>query len=176
MTDKLKINNSTLRIYKGDITDFDIESFVFYARGDLLLGSGYGTAISVRGGPSIQEELNKIGRLEPTQAVMTAAGDMKSKYIIHAHGPKFQEADLPAKLEKTIINALRLADEKGIKAVAFPPMGAGFYGVPLDQSASLTLSTIKSYLSGKTGIQDVVICLMDSREYTPFAKKLSEMI
>lgn len=175
VTDSIKINKSTLRLLKGDITDQEIESFVYYAREDLALGSGFGTAISVRGGPTIQEELNEIGRVNPSDAVVSSAGEMKAKFIIHANGPKFQEDDLPRKMEQTIINSLRRAEEKGIKAIAFPPMGAGFYGVPLEQSADLTLGTIKKYLSGDTKIEDVVICLLDNREFIPFEKKLSSL-
>jgi O-acetyl-ADP-ribose deacetylase (regulator of RNase III) len=175
MADSLKINNSTLSLLKADITDLDIESFVFYASDNLALGSGFGTAISVRGGPSIQKELNEIGNIEPYDAVITDAGEMKASFIIHANGPKFQEENTPDKLKKTIINALKKAEEKSIKAIAFPAMGTGFYGVPLDQSADITLKSIQEYLSGDTKIEDVKVCLLDNREFIPFEKKLSAL-
>ena len=175
MADELKVRNSSLRLTKGDITTLAIESFVYYARPDLALGSGFGTAISQRGGPSVQEELNGKGPLMTTEVVITAAGEMKACHIIHAVGPRFQEEDLEDKLKITIQNCLKKADEKGIKAVAFPAMGAGFYGVPLDTSARVTLGVIKDYLSGSTGITEVVVCLLDSREYQPFQKQLSAM-
>jgi len=173
MVDSIKVKNCNLRLQKGDITDLDIESFVYYAREDLALGSGFGTAISVRGGPTIQKELNKIGKIKITEAVVSAAGEMKAKYIIHANGPKFQEEDLPEKLKQTILNSLKKAEEKGIKAIAFPPMGAGFYGVPLDQSAEITLNTIKEYLSNETNLDEVVVCLLDNRDHIQFEKKIS---
>lgn len=175
MTDSLKIKNCNLRLLKGDITDLDIESFVYYARENLALGSGFGTAISIRGGPTIQKELNQIGPIKTTEAVVSSAGEMKTKYIIHANGPKFQEENLAEKLKTTILNSLKKAEEKGIKAIAFPPMGAGFYGVPLEQSAEITLSTIKEYLSGETKLNDVVVCLLDSRDYLQFEKIFSSM-
>ncbi|MCP4703656.1 MAG: O-acetyl-ADP-ribose deacetylase [candidate division Zixibacteria bacterium] len=175
MADSIKVKNCNLRLLKGDITDFDIESFVYYATEDLALGSGFGTAIAVRGGPTIQKELNEIGKIKMTEVVISAAGEMKAKYIVHANGPKFQEEDLPEKLKTTIINSLKRAEEKGIKAIAFPPMGAGFYGVPLDQSAEITLTTIKEYLSGEAKLDDVVVCLNDRREYIEFEKKFSSL-
>jgi len=175
MADSIKVKNCNLRLLKGDITDLDIESFVYYAREDLALGSGFGTAISVRGGPTIQKELNEIGNIKITEAVVSSAGEMKAKYIIHANGPKFQEENLSEKLKTTIINSFKKAEEKGIKAIAFPPMGAGFYGVPLEQSAEITLNTINEYLSGDTKLDDVVVCLLDNRDYIPFEKKLSSM-
>jgi len=175
MADSIKVKNCNLRLLKGDITDLDIESFVYYATEDLALGSGFGTAISVRGGPTIQKELNEIGKIKMSEAVVSAAGEMKAKYIIHANGPKFQEENLPEKLKQTILNSLKKAEEKGIKAIAFPPMGAGFYGVPLDQSAEITLGTIKEYLSGDTKLEDAVVCLLDNRDYLPFEKKFSSL-
>ncbi len=175
MVDCIRIKNSTLKLIKGDITDLEIEAFVYYARENLALGSGYGTAIAVRGGPTIQKELEKIGKIELTRAVVSTAGEMKAKYIIHANGPKFQEEDISGKLERTIINSLKAAEEKGIKAIAFPAMGAGFYGVPLEQSSEITLNTIKQYLSNGSNLENVVICLLDNREYVPFEKQLSTM-
>lgn len=175
MSDQAQIKNTTLRLHRGDITDFEIEAIVYYARNDLELGSGFGTAISVRGGPTIQEELRERGTLETMQAVVSAAGNMKTQHIVHAVGPKFQEEDTERKLKATIQNALQAAEEKGITAIAFPPMGAGFYGVPLETSADITMNTIVEYLEGETGIQEVVICLLDSREYKPFQERISRL-
>lgn len=173
MSDEMKVNGCTLRLMKGDITDLEIESFVYYARNDLTLGSGYGNAISMRGGPSIQNELNELGPIETTKAIVSSAGGMKTSHIIHAAGPKFQEEGLVMKLRETIRNVLKLADEMGFRQIAFPAMGAGFYGVSLKQSAEITLRTINEYLCGETKIRDVLICLLDSREYSPYQKELA---
>jgi O-acetyl-ADP-ribose deacetylase (regulator of RNase III) len=173
MPDEMQIKGSTIRLVKGDITDLEVESFIYYARSDLSLGSGYGNAISMRGGPSIQEELNKLAPIDTTGAVISEAGNMKAKYIIHAVGPKFQEPDIEKKLRETVMNSLKLADQKGIKQLAFPPMGAGFYGVPLAVSADITISAISDYLSNGSNLKDVIICLLDTREYTPFQKRLN---
>ena len=175
MPDELKVNKSTLRLMKTDITDLEIDSFVYYAQHDLALGSGFGTSISIRGGPSIQEELKKFGSVNTTDVVVTAAGEMKAKQIIHAVGPRFQEEELESKLKATVLNVLKTAEDKGIKAIAFPAMGAGFYGVPLDLSARVTLGTIKEYLSGDTKVEDVVVCLNTSREYKAFQNQFSTL-
>jgi O-acetyl-ADP-ribose deacetylase (regulator of RNase III) len=90
----------------------------------LKLGAGFGGAIAVRGGPQIQKDLDKLAPVGPYQAVISNAGELKAKYIIHANGPKFQEEDMEGKIKTTIINSLKLADEKGIKKIAFPPMGS----------------------------------------------------
>jgi len=175
MADEWKINGRTVRLIKGDITDLEIQSFIYYAQHDLKLGSGFGTAISVRGGPSVQQELNKLGPLDTTEAVVSKAGAMKADYIIHAVGPRFQEEDIEGKLRNTVVSALKCAEEKGIETIAFPPMGTGFYGIPLNVSAKVTLNTLKEYLSGETKIKDVVICLQDNREYKPFQAQLAAL-
>jgi O-acetyl-ADP-ribose deacetylase (regulator of RNase III) len=174
MPDELKIKQSVIRLVSGDITDLEIESFVYYARPDLLLGSGFGGAISVRGGPKIQEELKKFGTIGTGQAVVTTGGTLKAKYIIHAVGPRFQEEDTEAKLRTTIQNVLRLAEGKKVRSLALPAMGAGFYGVPLDLCAEVTLGTVKEYLQNGSLLQEVVICLRDSREYKPFQERLKK--
>lgn len=169
------IKNSTLSVMKADITDTEIDAFVFYARNDLKLGSGFGNAIALRGGPAIRKELENLGPLKVTEVVVTTAGNMKAKHIIHADGPKFQEANLNDKLKTTIINVLKAAESNGIERIAFPPMGSGFYGVPLDASAAMTIDTIAEYLKGGSEIKEVVICGNDNREYRALEAKLKSL-
>ena len=173
MSDSIKINQSTIRLIKGDLTALDVEAFVFYARSDLALGAGFGNAISMRGGPSIKEELEKLGSIESGEAVATAAGELKAGYIIHAAGPAFQEENTESKLQITMENALKCADEKGIKQLAFPPMGAGFFAIPLPVCAKVMIEAIRKYLSGETGLNEVIICAADNREYKPFDAELA---
>jgi O-acetyl-ADP-ribose deacetylase (regulator of RNase III) len=175
MTEERLIANGKIRLEKGDITDQEIDAFVYYATNDLKLGSGFGTAISSRGGPTIQKELDEIGPVETCTAVISNAGTMKAQKIIHAVGPKFQEQDMEGKLRKTMENSLLQAEENGIKKVGFPPMGAGFYGMPLDGCARIMISTIQQHLSGECGLEEVVIFLADTREYTPFQSALNEL-
>jgi O-acetyl-ADP-ribose deacetylase (regulator of RNase III) len=164
----VQINRSIVRLVKGDITDLEVDAFVFYAQPDLALGSGFGTAISVRGGPTIQQELQKLGPVATGEAVVSEAGKLKASFIVHAVGPRFQEDDTEVKLRTTVRNSLKRAEEKGIKRIAFPAMGAGYYGIAPDLCARVMLEAIKSHLQGETGIQEVVICVLDTRQYAAF--------
>ncbi len=163
-----KIKGATIKLEKGDVTDIEIEAFVFYAKDDLELGSGFGTAIASRGGPSVKAELEEIGSVAPHNVVISKAGGMKADFIIHANGPKFRETDIEEKLEKTMINCLKAAEEKGIKRIAFPGMGTGFYGIPKPISAKVMRKTIEGYLANSTAIEEVILCLMENREFTIF--------
>lgn len=170
-----KINQCTLQLQIGDVTDMEVEAFVYYAQSDLKLGAGFGNAISMRGGPSIQQALDEIGHLETGEAVVTEAGNMKAQYIIHAVGPKFTEQETETKLKMTIVNALKEAEKKGIKQVAFPPMGTGFYCIPLPVCANIMIDTIKDYLTNNAGINEIIISPLDNRENAPFQAKLEEL-
>jgi O-acetyl-ADP-ribose deacetylase (regulator of RNase III) len=176
MLEKKNIKNSTLSVMKEDVTATEIDAFVFYARNDLKLGSGFGNAIALRGGPSIRKELENLGPLNVTEVVVTTAGTMKAKHIIHACGPKFQEENTNEKLRTTIINVLKAAESNGFESIAFPPMGAGFYGVPLDTSAQITIGTIADYLDSGSDIKEVVICANDTREYKALEPYMKELI
>lgn len=172
---KKKVHKSLIRVVKDDISAMDVDAFVFYADNDLKLGSGYGGAIAVRGGPAIQEELNELGEQKTTAVVVTGGGKLKAKHILHAVGPKFQEADTEQKLHKTVRNTLKRAEKLGIARLALPPMGAGFYGIPLDAAARITFAAIKDHLESKTKLEEVIICVRDKREYKPFEAGLSAL-
>jgi O-acetyl-ADP-ribose deacetylase (regulator of RNase III) len=168
MAECASIENCTLRLIQQDITDFEVEAIVFYARPDLSLGAGFGSAITRRGGPSVKAELDKIGSINPTEAAVTSGGNMKARYIVHAAGPVFQEERIEEKLRTTILNVLRCAEEKGIRQIAFPPMGAGFYGIPLSSSREIMIRSIREHLAKGGAMREIVICANDPREYRAF--------
>ncbi len=176
MADELKVKQSVIRLIKGDIIDLQIEAFVYYARPDLLLGSGFGGAIAARGGPKIQEELKKLGTAQTTDAVVTSGGNLEARYIIHAIGPRFQEENLEEKLRSTMLNALRRAEENGVQSLAFPAMGVGFYGIPPEVCARETLGAVKKYLENPTELREIIFCLKDSRELKPFQDQIKKLL
>jgi O-acetyl-ADP-ribose deacetylase (regulator of RNase III) len=168
----IKVNQSVIRLIRDDITDLDIDAFVFYAQPDLVLGSGFGGAIGVRGGPSIQKELDELDPLATGEAVISGAGKLKADYIIHAVGPRFQEEDTEAKLRTTMINCLRRAEEARLERIAFPAMGAGYYGIAPDLCARVMLGVIRAHLEGDTRLKEVVICVLDTPQYNAFKIQL----
>jgi O-acetyl-ADP-ribose deacetylase (regulator of RNase III) len=168
-----KVSNKRIVVRKDDISRMDIDAFVHYADQSLALGTGDGNAINLRGGPKIQEELTRLGKQEVCAAVVSAAGNLKAKHIIHAVGPKFQEKDTEEKLRRTTENALKAAEELGVKRVAFPAMGCGFFGVPLDLSAKVVLGAIEKHLANGSKLEEVVVAVRDKREFLPFANRLS---
>lgn len=170
-----RINRTVVRLTKDDITDIEVDAFVFYAQADLALGSGFGTAISVRGGPTVQKELQELAPVATGEAVVSAAGNLKARHIIHAVGPKFQEEDTEGKLRTAVRGALKRADEKQLQQIAFPAMGAGYYGIPNDLCARVMLEAINDYLQGQTGIEELIICVLDTPQYDAFKAQLAAL-
>jgi O-acetyl-ADP-ribose deacetylase (regulator of RNase III) len=175
LAEGLQIRQIVVRLTRSDITDLDIDAFVFYAQPDLALGSGFGGAIAVRGGPSVQKELEELGPVANGEAVISGAGKLKADFIIHAVGPRFQEEDTEAKLRTTMINSLKRAEEARVERIAFPAMGAGYYGIAPDLCARVMLEVIKSHLEGETGIKEVVICVLDTPQYDAFKTELEKI-
>ena len=170
-----KVNQTVIRLRQGELCALEVDAFVFYARENLVLGSGYGTAIQMRGGLAVKKELEKIGSVKMGEAVITGGGGLPAKHIIHACGPKFQEADVEAKLRRCLQSALQTANDNQIKTLAFPPMGTGFYGVPLELSAKVMFETIKTHCEGQTSLEEVIICVNDFRDYVPFKDKMQDI-
>ena len=176
MADELKVNDKKISLTVGFITDTpNVDGIVFYARPDLTLGSGFGSAIATQGGPKVQEELKKIGSAQVTEVVVTGGGNLQAKYILHAVGPRFQEEKLEEKLQTTILNSLKKADDQKLRRIVFPAMGAGFYGVPLEVCARLSLETVREFLPKAGSLQEVMFCLRDLRELKPFQEQLRKM-
>lgn len=164
-----RVGDRVIRLIRGDITDLEVDAFVYDLTEDCKLGSGYGSAIATRGGKAVQDQLNEVGTLPTGEAVVTGAGNLKAKFIIHVNGPKFLEPDTRGKLTRAVQSALKKAEEQGIKAVAFPPIGTGLYQVPLDLCASVLLETVSTHLSHASSLEEVLFVAFDSREYKPFA-------
>jgi O-acetyl-ADP-ribose deacetylase (regulator of RNase III) len=168
------IGDKVIRIVRDDITDMEVDAFVFDITEDLKLGSGHGSAIQQRGGVKIQEALDAIGGCPVGEAVITTGGLLKAKQIIHANGPKFCEPDEEGKLRRATQAALRLADDNGIETLAFPPMGTGIYQVPVDLCARVMVDAVAEHLAGSTSLREVLFVIPDSRERGAFEARIQE--
>jgi len=178
---KVDIANSVLELIDGDITGMDTDAIVNAANARLILGGGVAGAIKRKGGPSIQQECDKIGGTFAGGAVITGAGDLKAKYVIHAVGPqwfdsahhKMGEGDEDAKLKNATLNSLKLADKHNLQSIAFPAVSAGIFGFPIERCAEIMLRTTIDYLRAKTGLKRVIFCLFGRESYDVFEKQLN---
>ncbi len=169
-----KVGDKVIRLVEGDITDMEADAFVFDIEEDCKLGSGYGTAIAGRAGKVVQDELDAIGRCPKGEAVVTSAGRLKVKTIIHANGPKYHEPETERKLAAATRASLQRAVENGVKTLLLPPMGTGMYQVPLDLCARVMIGVVAEHLAGETTLEEVIFVALDTREREPFAAELQK--
>ncbi|WP_394420647.1 O-acetyl-ADP-ribose deacetylase [Tenacibaculum mesophilum] len=165
----------TIKIIKGDITKVRVDVIVNAANSSLLGGSGVDGAIHRAGGSSILEECqqirNKQGKCKTGEAVITTAGNLPAKKVIHTVGPVYQEGKNNEKelLANCYKNSLLLAKENNLHSIAFPCISTGIYRFPKQVAAEVALSTIKS-----TPILDEVIFVcFDNESYTIYKNLLS---
>ncbi len=175
------INQAELAIIQGDITLQTTDAIVNAANSSLMGGGGVDGAIHRAGGPAILEECKKIvaghGPLPTGQAVITSAGNMPSRYVIHTvgpiwHGGRSGEAELLASAYR---KSLELAAAENLTSVSFPSISTGVYSYPVDQAARIALSEVVSFLGKTTSVKEVVFVLFDSRTFEAYATALDEI-
>ncbi len=168
----IQLEGTQLELIEGDITDLVVEAIVNAANEDLQLGEGVAGAIREKGGPSIQEECDRIGHTAVGTAVITNGGDLAAKHVLHAVGPRFGEGDEDRKLASAVRSALALSDRHGLRSIAFPAISTGVFGFPMDRCARIMLTEIYRYLQGGTKIERVVISLVDDASFEIFKREL----
>lgn len=168
----IQLEGTQLELVEGDITDLDVEAIVNSANEELKLGAGVAGAIREKGGPSIQKECDSIGHTPVGTAVITNAGDLAARHVIHAVGPQFGEGDEDRKLASAVRSSLALADRHGLRSIAFPAISTGIYEFPMGRCARIMLTEVYRYLQGGTKLERVVIALMGDDAFETFKREL----
>ena len=171
----LKINNSTIELVEGNITELSADAIVNPANAQLILGGGVAGSIKRKGGVSIQRECDKIGSISVGQAVITTAGDLQAKYVIHAVGPMMGEGNEDEKLKKATLNSLKLSGEYKLQSIAFPAISTGIFGYPVDRCAKIMLKTTVAYLNSIDSGLKVIFCLFNYSAFDVFDREIGEM-
>jgi O-acetyl-ADP-ribose deacetylase (regulator of RNase III) len=161
-----------LELIEGDITEMDTDAIVNAANARLILGGGVAGAIARKGGPEIRAECDRVGGTFVGGAAITTGGRLKARHVIHAVGPRMGEGKEDEKLTNATRNALKVADENGLKSIAFPAISTGIFGFPIHRCAEIMLATTLDYLKGQTGLQRVVFCLYGRDSFNVFAEQL----
>jgi O-acetyl-ADP-ribose deacetylase len=162
---------SRIQLLQGDITKVKADAIVNAANSSLLGGGGVDGAIHRAGGPAILEECRAIrarqGGCATGEAVITTAGELPAKYVIHTVGPVWnggrnQEETL---LAKAYGNSLRLAVEHGVASIAFPNISTGIYHFPKDKAALIAVSTVRDFLDRDQRLEAVIFVCFDQENY-----------
>ena len=147
------LDGKTIQVVMGDITEEVTDAIVNAANRNLSHGGGVAGAIVRKGGYIIQEESNKIietrGPLKTGEAVITTAGSLPCKYVIHTVGPVWGEGDEEEKLKMAIESALQVATENLLTSISIPAVSCGIFGFPKKRGTEIIYKTVKEYLKNR---------------------------
>src|SRR5271166_3976229 len=160
---------------QGDLTEADCEAVVNAANTDLILGAGVAGAIRTRGGPQIQAECDRLSPIRLGQAAVTSGGNLKARYVIHAAAMHLGGRASETSLRNATRNSLKRAAEKGIKSIAFPAIGTGIAGFPMNQCAEVMLEEIRDYLKSGRIPERVEMVLFDGAGLAAFEAALKKI-
>ena len=160
-----------ISILKGDITQIAVDAIINAANTSLLGGGGVDGAIHRRGGAAILQECQKIrakqGGCAVGEAVITTAGNLPAKYVIHTVGPTWfnGEKNEPILLENAYRNSFKLADHLGLKTIAFPNISTGIYRFPKQLAAQIAFKVINDELKQSQSVQEVIFVFFDDENF-----------
>jgi len=145
-------------IRQADITQLDVDAIVNAANNELLDGAGVCGAIHQAAGPGLLAECRSLGGCDTGDARMTGGHNLTARHVIHAVGPVWQgggsnEAELLASCYR---KSILLAEEKGLKSIAFPAISCGIYGYPIDQAATIAIEATLNTLHQCENVEEVI--------------------
>ena len=156
-----------IQVMQGDITKLEVDAIVNAANSSLMGGGGVDGAIHRAGGPAILEECRqivaKLGSCKTGKAVITSAGKLPARYVIHTVGPVWQggQKSEAALLTSCYIESLQLAVKHSLHTIAFPNISTGIYGYPKKEAASIAIATVQSFLQDANDFEKIVFVCFD---------------
>jgi O-acetyl-ADP-ribose deacetylase len=161
-----------MKIVEANIIDLAVDVIVNSAHPTLMAGSGVSGAIHRAAGSELETAAKPLGPLEPGQAVSTEGFGLSAKYVIHAVAPRYlrKTAKEEMLLAKTYASVLtEFAKLIGMKSLAFPAMGTGVYGWPLDIAANIAVTALKN-----SPVEELIVCVFDAAAEQAFIKAVEE--
>ena len=165
-----------IRLVEGNIVLLDVDALVNAANKSLILGGGVAGAIRQFGGPSIQEECNKIGPIDVGKAALTGGGNLKARYVIHAAGPVYGEGDEDNKLARATLSSLEIAKKSSLKSLAFPAISTGIFHFPIQRCSEIMLKTTMDFLKNNEHPEEVIFCLYGEKAYSLFSETFERLL
>ena len=168
-----------IQIVKGDITKMNVDAIVNAANTSLLGGGGVDGAIHRAGGSEILEDCRKIvarqGGCKVGEAVVTTAGKLPAKFVIHTVGPVWNGGtnNEDQKLTNCYINSLKLAVANECKSIAFPGISTGIYKFPKERAAQVAIQTITEFLKDHQSPEQVILVCFDDENYKYLNEELN---
>ncbi len=168
-----RFGDKRLILEEGDLTEAPVDAIVNAANEHLAHGGGVAGAIVRAGGRSIQAESTAKAPIKSGEAVITGGGRLPARFVIHAVGPRGGQPGADALLERAVVNSLRVAEENGLKSIAFPAISTGIFGYPLEPCARIMTRVCSEWLADPDhGVAEIRIVLYDRGAYAAFEEAL----
>ena len=156
---------------RGNLLEEPVDAIINAANGHLTHGGGVAGIIARAAGPALQAESDRVltmkGPFPSGSAILTGAGKLPFKGVIHAVGPRQGEGEEEEKLAQALESTFRCARERGLQSVSFPAVSAGIFRVPLDICARAYLQAAR-----RAGLRNVRLCLRDQPVIDAVLKEL----
>ena len=178
MVMEFEVHGKKVEVVQGDITRVKVDAIVNAANEGLRGGGGVDGAIHRAGGPAIMAACRKIGHCPTGSAVITTAGQLPAKYVIHAVGPIWRGGDSgePELLRSAYEASLQLAQEYGLKSIAFPSISTGAYGFPIEKACPIAIKAVLDHLAGETSLERVVFVLFTRDDYETYMNHATKLL
>ena len=177
---ELRVGKTTLRLAQGDITVQEVDAIVNAANSSLMGGGGVDGAIHRAGGAAILDDCKAIvarqGRLPTGQAVITTAGRMPAKHVVHTVGPVWHggNSNEDGLLADAYRNSLALAAKSGCRTVAFPSISTGVYSFPIERAARIAVGTLVEEIPNHD-LDEVRMVLFGSHDFQVYQNALGKL-
>jgi len=181
MATQRRFGSTNLILKQGDITRETVDAIVNAANSSLLGGGGVDGAIHHAAGPKLLDECRQIvarqGGCPTGEAVITGAGRLAARYVVHTVGPVWQGggAQEPDLLASAYRNSLAVAALHGARTIAFPAISAGIYGYPFDQAAAVALGVARDFALARPDFTEMCFVLFSAANFAAFEAALAAL-
>lgn len=162
-----------LELWNGDICDLEVDAIVNAASPSLYMATGVGGAIKRRGGDAIEFEAVRQGPALQGSAIVTGAGTLAARYVIHAVSLGPARRATAESIDGATRSAIRLGERLGVDSLAFPALGTGVGGFPLGEAAAIVVRAVRDELSRCRSVERVVFALRGGATYDAFQRALA---
>lgn len=162
---------SAIAIIQGDITQQKVDAIVNAANSSLLGGGGVDGAIHRAAGPGLLAECRQLNGCKTGEAKITQGYNLPARWVIHTVGPVWQGGDRQedALLTRCYRSCLTLAEQHGIRTIAFPSISTGVYRFPVDRAAKIAIAEIQQFLVNSTQIEQVTMVCFGTETYRAYS-------
>ncbi len=163
-----------IELWNGDICDLEVDAIVSPAATSLWMSTGVAGEIKRAGGDAIEFAAVRQGPANLGDAIVTPAGRLAARVVIHAVSLERDRRTSAAAIDAAARAAMRRARELSLTSIAFPALGTGIGGFPLDEAARTAVAAIRDELAVASSVEHVVFALRGAAAYEAFARALSE--